>query len=152
MNETLSADLVVLRESRGTFPIHVDLEVVRALDELVQRPNVALAWLTTWGRDVDLFIEGPLRGLLSGGYVIERTHPYASDWKLRALIEHQVELGRPAYVWVDDVAIGEARLLRPDFIRGPVPAGGRLLIETNPTVGLTLDQVDEIRRFIDGKS
>lgn len=140
----------VSRRDGSRFLIRVDAQVVRALDEQVQRPGVNLGWLTTWDVDVKQLIIGPFGGQLSGGYVIAARPDgifIPSDWKLRALLLHLEDLGNPPYAWADDEAIAEALLFRPSFASAK---GQRLLLNTDPTTGLTLTDVDKLRHFVDG--
>jgi hypothetical protein len=115
-----------------------------------------LGWLTTWGDDVDLLVEGAFAGLLAGGNVIASRPDeifVPIDWKLRALLEHLDQIGNPSYVWADDDAVAEALLFRPSFADSSGRGGGpRLLIDTAPQTGLTMSDVDRIRAFIDTHS
>lgn len=143
----------VERRSGKGYWIHVDREIIKALDEQLLRPGVSLGWLTTWDIDVDRLIAGPFEGRLSGGHVIAARPDdifVPIDWKLRALLIHLDELGNPPYAWADDDAVNEALLFRPSFADGTGRGGGeRLLLPTDKEVGLTLDDVDQLREFID---
>ncbi|MBC7763530.1 MAG: hypothetical protein H7201_17430 [Candidatus Saccharibacteria bacterium] len=140
----------VTRRDGRSFPIRVDRAVIAALDEQVQRPGVRLGWLTTWGEDLDRLVIDAFNEMLSGGYVIaERPDEIfvPMDRKLRALLVHLEELGNPPYVWADDDAVNAALLFRPTFAIDT--AGKRLLFDTDPEAGLTLEQVAAIETFID---
>ena len=143
----------VTRRDGHSFRIRADVAVVEALDEQLKREGVGFGWLTTWDADVDLLIEGPFQGRLAGGYIVAARPNeifIASDWKLRALLDHLDELGHPAYVWADDDAVKEAVLFRPAFASATGRGGGvRLLLSTEKEMGLTLKDVGQIREFID---
>ena len=142
--------VMVQRSDGRSFPIRVDPAVIAALDDLVQRPGVSLGWLTTWGDDVSKLVPDAFGGKLGGGYVIaERPDDIfvPIDWKLRALLIHLEELGNPPYVWADDDAVNAALLLRPTFAIDT--ATKRLLIDTAPEMGMTLEHVAAIESFID---
>jgi HAD domain in Swiss Army Knife RNA repair proteins len=138
------------------FWIDVDRPVIRELDRLVnQSPglNTELAWLTTWGSSVE-YLQRAFRGRLGGGYVVaERPQGrYTSmGWKVTALTNYLAERGNPAYVWAEDEVIPLAIANHAGFAEGLVSAGGdrRLLVQPDPEVGLTLDDVELIRAFVE---
>ena len=136
------------------FYLDVDLEIAQALDEQVRRPGVALAWLTTWGRDVDNLIHGVLDGkYLTTGFVLaERAASkyVAGTWKMDALVSFLEELGDPAtpFVWADDDAVAWAQDIR-DFGNAVIGREPRLLFNPFSHVGLTMDDVVTIAEFID---
>jgi hypothetical protein len=146
---------IVRRNGEGYW-IDAPHDVLKALDGQLRRPGVQLGWLTTWGDDVDLLVEGAFAGLLAGGNVIASRPDeifVPIDWKLRALLEHLDQIGNPSYVWADDDAVAEALLFRPSFADSSGRGGGpRLLIDTAPQTGLTMSDVDRIRAFIDTHS
>ena len=134
------------------FYLDVDLEIARALDEQVRRPGVALAWLTTWGRDVDNLLHEVLAGkCLTTGFVLaERAAArfVPASWKMESLVSFLEELGDPAmpFVWADDDAVSWA-LDGRDFGNAVIGRDPRLLFSPHPSVGLTPDDVEAIARF-----
>lgn len=134
-----------------TYPMRIiDIEILDALEKITMRPNVSLAWLTTWGKDVQLLVDGLFQGRLDHGHILaERPDQIfvASDWKLRALLLHLETLHNPPIIWADDDAINAALMLRPDFAKRTDMK--RLLLDPNPEVGLTLRDIEEIGEFLD---
>ena len=132
--------------------VDVSKSVARALDKQIRRPGVSLAWLTSWGRAVDHLLGEVLGGrYLTNGYVLAERLSFryvAASWKLDALTSHLLEVGCPAYCWADDDAVDLANL-DPEFQLGVIAGGPRLLISPIGSIGLTLDDVDQIESFID---
>ena len=123
----------------------VDDAVVDALDAVATRPEVQVAWLTTWSPgQVSWLIDGPLRGRLAGPYVPHRNWPHAG-WRVQSMIS-LVRSTRPAaVVWADDRVDQhserqlKAMIATPTLVRCP-----------NKFVGLTIGDIAEILRFLDG--
>lgn len=143
----------VNRHGRDPLHIHFDSEIIDALEEQLARPGVRLGWLTTWAVDIEQLVTEAFDGRLSGGYVIAarpETLFVAEDWKHRALLDHLDEIGDPAYVWADDDAVELALMTRPAFADSSGRGGGhRLLIKTDPEVGISWADIANIREFID---
>jgi hypothetical protein len=145
----------VPRGGRDSFYIQWNADVLQALDEQVHRPGVQLGWLTTWAADLVPLVHVGFEGRLSGGHIIaprpEGTF-VAEDWKHRALLDDLDLLGNPAYVWADDDAVRLAMMTRPAFADSTGRGGGnRLLLPVAPEQGITLEDVDRIREFIDAR-
>ena len=134
------------------FKVDVSKMVARALDKQIRRPGVGLAWLTSWGRAVDHLLDEVLGGrYLTGGYVLAERLSFryvAASWKMDALVSHLLEIGSPAFCWADDDAVDIANQ-DLEFQLGVIASGPRLLFSPISSVGLTLDDVDQIGAFID---
>ncbi|WP_431220357.1 HAD domain-containing protein [Leifsonia xyli] len=143
----------VPRGGREPLYIQFDTEIIDALDEQVHRPGVQLAWLTTWAVDLQSLISVAFDDRLSGGFMMAArpdTIFVPEDWKHRALLDSLDLMENPAYVWADDDAVRLAMMTRPAFADSSGRGGGnRLLIPTDPEHGLTFEDIDRIRDFID---
>lgn len=117
----------------------VDDDVVDALDALVERTEIDVAWLTTWPHDqVAWLIQEPLRGKLSGPYVPWQNWP-KQGWRLQSLISYVRDAKPSAVAWADDRAPEDAA--RRLTAMTEVPS---FVVRPNKHVGLTLEDVDRI--------
>lgn len=117
----------------------VDADVIDALDTLVDRREVDVAWLTTWPHDqVAWLIREPLRGKLPGPYVPWQRWP-KRGWRLQSLISYVRDVRPSAVVWADDRAPDDAA--RRLTAMTEVPSS---VIRPDKFVGLTLEDVDRI--------
>lgn len=129
--------------------LSIDHELIAALDQLTHQPAVSVAWLTSWEPDgVRWLIDGPLAGRLDGPYfthVPDRLTRFAG-WRARTLLRHLEGIRPDAIIWADDDAADDVSRRRLDR------AGYRhrhLLIQPDPNIGLTLDDVEAMKTFID---
>ena len=122
----------------------VDDDVVDALDELAQRPDVQVAWLTTWPHDqVGWLIREPLRGKLAGPYIPWQNWP-KPGWRTLSLISHVRRTTPHAIAWADDRAPADAK--RRLTAMTEIPA---LVLRPDKFVGLTLADVGRIAQFLE---
>lgn len=122
----------------------VDEAVVDALDLVTQRPEVRVAWLTTWSPDqVNWLITGPLRGKLAGKYVPHRTWP-RPGWRRQSLVSFVRETQPTAVAWADDRADEEFERTLTAMIE--VPA---LVVRPDKFAGLQLANIEAIGQFLE---
>jgi hypothetical protein len=147
-----AVDRSVLPTVRGSntrpLPIRmIEDEVLDVLEDTVQRPDVRLGWLTTWGFSVAK-LEPLLGGRLRGGFVVSE-RPSANfesaEWKLRAAQRLMETYPFAALAWADDEAV--APLLAGARLHGFAQS---LLLATDPQVGLTVDQARSVSAFMSG--
>lgn len=127
----------------------IDEELVAALDQLTWWPGVSVAWLTSWERDgVRWLIDGPLAGRLDGPYFTPApawlTRP--AGWRTRTLLQHLDGIRPDAIIWADDDAandVNRRRLCRAGYRHR------NLLIQPDTNIGLTLEDVEAMRTFVD---
>lgn len=126
--------------------LHTAPAVIVELDEILQSPGVQLAWVTAMPEFVPRAIELAFGGRLTDGALI--TDPNRpSNWKQTQLLLYLRSQGNPPYVWIDKSAIEFACRVSPAFRNGDIGPSQRLLISTNLSVGLTLDDIESIREF-----
>lgn len=127
----------------------IDEGFVAALDELAHLPGVSIAWLTSWDQDgVRWLIDNALAGQLDGPYLTHTSDKWKrpAGWRARTLLQHLEGIRPDAIVWADDDAAHDVNRRRLDR------AGYRhrhLLIQPDPNIGLTLDHLRAMRRFVD---
>ncbi|MDQ4214050.1 HAD domain-containing protein [Microbacterium sp. ASV81] len=142
---------VWVEDHRGqTRLLHTAPAVIVELDEIVRKPGVQLVWVSsdapwTLPRAIELAFGGRLA---SGVVVTDRSR--ASNWKMTQLLRYLRSAGDPPFVWADDKAIEFAFRVSRAFRDGNVGPSQRLLITTSPATGLTLDEVEAIREFMQG--
>jgi len=138
-------------DHRGSIRLlHTAPAVIVELDEIVQTPGVQLVWLTSeapWllPRAVEL----AFGGRLTNGMVLVPRYR-VSNWKMPQIHAYLSSVGNPPYVWADDRAIEFAFRVSSAFREGDLGPSQRLLIQPDPGIGLTLNDVEDIRDFIRG--
>lgn len=137
-----------VEDHRGvTRLLHTAPAVIVELEEIAQMPGVQLAWVSSDApRVLPRVIELAFGGRLTGGVVITDGRR-ASNWKMTELLRYLRSAGDPPYVWADDSAIEFAFRVSHAFRESDVGPSQRLLIPTNPSTGLSLDDVEAIREF-----
>jgi hypothetical protein len=126
------------------IPGHISATWSPGLVRSISALSLERRWLTSWEDNANerlcpLFDWEPLPVL--------HYQPGSQWWKLDALVQHH-EVGRP-FIWIDDEIdnrrddIGPAFDAALDTLDAP-----RLVISTWPSVGITLDHLDEMARFI----
>lgn len=125
----------------------LDEAVIDALDELAHLPGVDVAWLTSWAPNqeyLDHLISGArFRGRLSGRCVPWIGEP-DKGWRLRSLLAYAEQHRPRALVWADDQAPRNAGQRIDEQLAIP-----RLVLHPHRNVGLTVNDVDRVRSFID---
>lgn len=142
-----------VRTMHGTkYPINFDPAIISALDQTIQDFSIEVAWLTTWGPNVETLLDQALDGQLSGGYVLEkmpkgRHGAVPADWKLNAIIQNVTPLNT-RWAWADDEAIDVATRSSPGFSDGSLTGTApRLLLPCSPSKGITFQQVEQLAAF-----
>lgn len=139
-----------VEDHRGaTRILHTAPAVIVELDEIVHPPGVRLLWVTSAPRVVSRAVELAFGGRLADGLALVDEHRQ-SNWKMVVLLDYLRSAGSPAFVWVDNSAIEFAFRVSPAFRNGDIGPRQRLLISTDPNIGLTLDDVEAIRDFVQG--
>ncbi|MFF7292035.1 hypothetical protein ACFY9N_05810 [Microbacterium sp. NPDC008134] len=129
--------------------LHTAPAVTVELDEIVQPTGVQLLWVTAAPRFVPRAVELAFGGRLADGVVLVDEHGQ-SNWKMVVLLDYLESVGSPAFVWADNSAIEFAFRVSPAFRGGDIGPRQRLLISPDPAIGLTLDDVEVIRDFVQG--
>lgn len=129
-------------QDNHTYRIVWSPSLIRAIQDL----DVEIVWLTTW-RDEAPTIIGGMTGLAEDAAHLDPldglTRFPSIGWKTSALIEDQKANPSP-FIWVDD-EIGEMQLEVAEGLGGlPLQIDGR--------VGITPQNIDQIRAYIDGIS
>ncbi|MGH8953681.1 MAG: hypothetical protein ACRDVF_01575 [Microbacterium sp.] len=136
-----------VEDHRGvTRLVHTAPAVIAELDDIVQLPGVQLVWLTSAPTFLPRAIELAFGGRLTDGIVLA-DHRKQSNWKMTKLVGHVRSVGNPPYVWADATAIEFAFRVSPAFRNDDIGPRQRLLICPDPSIGLTLDDVEAIRDF-----
>lgn len=127
--------------------LHTAPAVIVELDDIVRTPGAQLVWVSSDAPSIlPRAIELAFGGRLTGGAVIADRHR-GSNWKMVQLLRYLRSAGDPPYVWADDSAIEFAFRASRAFRDGNAGPSQRLLITTDPAMGLTLDGVEAIREF-----
>ncbi|MFY9714189.1 MAG: hypothetical protein WAK00_12005 [Microbacterium sp.] len=122
----------------------VDADVIDAIDALVDRSEVDVAWLTTWPHDqVAWLIQEPLRGKLAGPYVPWQNWP-KQGWRMQSMISYVRETKPSGIIWADDRAPEDAARRLTGMTE--VPSS---VMRPDRFVGLTLEDVDGIAAALD---
>lgn len=132
--------------------IRFDPVVIQRVNALSR--HVQVRWLTTWA-DEAVTVLAPAVGLAAFDVCHEvglmESHsamPRGRDanpwWKLVSVLDQVERAGPRAVVWTDDDIDDDVRAVVAE--RGGPPS---LLLRPDPTVGLTMAELDRIEQFID---
>jgi hypothetical protein len=117
---------------------HIVNEIVNELSAFVD-----FKWLTTWNDDAVRIIE-PLTGIRSSGFLDYRMRlkeAGSQSQKYTVLKAHQLTNPSP-FIWIDDVATKNYR--EEDW----VGHHDHLIIRTNPRFGLTMENLESMKEFL----
>lgn len=120
------------------------LNLSKDMGEALNGLDVEIVWCTTWENEADTFV-ADLVGLPRGLRVMK----LGRDWKLGAVIE-EINDNPQDFIWIDDTDIDRFFTDAHDCAK---ENGVRcLLIEPDPRIGITRDDIESIRNFLDNPS
>ncbi|AYR01579.1 hypothetical protein PP639_gp079 [Arthrobacter phage Seahorse] len=129
------------------WPILFSPDMVAALNELAERPDVTFKWLTTWTDDAAKVLS-PAIGIDGQNWAALHGDQHAWGgkrgwWKLDAIRDDAQPADGQRYVWIDDDISAERQAIewvqgRPDVIA----------ISPSTVQGLTRDDLEQVKAFI----
>lgn len=118
--------------------ILIDHEVIRELVKLHNNRQLNIQWLTSWEDDANLML-APAVGLDTYPVHAEPTTTRSGWWKAEVIAKHATQ--NPRFIWADD----ELTSHDPSHLNALYPDA--LLLEVDPTKGLTPSHLDTIRAY-----
>jgi hypothetical protein len=144
---------IKVKQGRGlftTYPMTFSPVVVRTLDDLLDRYNVELVWLSTWNENVEVLRLPAEFGGLNGGRVLHgtmdrqaRNNRDWTKWKADALLSDQRNDNLP-FVWVDD----EALTYHAATVDTALSDVSKLFVAPRAYHGLTTSNLNTIEDFL----
>lgn len=127
----------------------VDFKLIKRIQELVSLPGVEVVWCSAWQESSELIGEAFELDPAPTGYIdLSRcslknsrwaTTYSKTTWKLSAI--DALDLNRPI-IWIDDDLFEDTKIWK-DSLDNQV-----LLCHTDPNLGFTAEQLQEIKDFI----
>lgn len=127
------------------WPILFSPDMVAALNELADQPDVTFKWLTTWEEEAAKVLS-PAIGINGQDWEVLHGDQHAWHgrdwWKLQA-IRADVESGAGNFVWIDDDISAE-----PHAIDWAQSREDGLILSPSSTQGLTREDLNFAKSFI----
>ncbi|KFD44548.1 hypothetical protein IU11_01400 [Cellulosimicrobium sp. MM] len=128
----------------GRYRIPYQPAVVNGLNALNRDGHVQLRWLTSWGEDARTFV-APAMGLHDFPLLdLVRRRTEVGTWPKHDAIIRCVSVGT-RFAWVDD----DLTPARQRAVRRTHGDEHSLLVRPDPAVGLTVDDIHVIARFLE---
>lgn len=135
------------------------LRLSRTLGDELARLDAERVWLTTWN-DLANDLVAPAMGWPPMPVLVDAKKPRLEEvlggsqiWKVRALGSYLLTHQPSALVWVDDL-LGrpwtEVRTAVDDFVEQGWPGVPHLFVGPDPYLGISPDELGEMRDFLDG--
>jgi hypothetical protein len=127
------------------WPILFSPDMIAALNDLAQHPDVTFKWLTTWEDDAAKVLS-PAIGINGQDWEVLHGDQHGwrgrDWWKLHAIRDDAATSEGQRFVWIDDDISAEWGAI--DWIKS---RGDVLAISPSAAQGLTRDDLDQIRAF-----
>jgi len=124
--------------------------VVATLDDLREKYNMELVWLTTWNEeDHVLKLSEPLGGLHDGRVLTADLNKAAVNksewtrWKAKAIIADQLKSPKP-FVWIDD----NAHQFHAEIVSAETKKVSSLMLTPVSRTGLTVENLTHVEDFL----